>query len=176
MMVKLRRTPGVYLVGFMGCGKSTVGKLLAEQLEWRFVDLDDDIEGREQTPISQIFAQRGEPAFRRIEHECLNTRVQEVRNLKPLVLALGGGAFIQDDNRSLISDAGISIWLDCPFPLVERRVAAFTHRPLAKDPEAFRRLFDERRPVYALADYRIAIESDDAASAVRAIMDLPGVF
>ena len=176
MIVKLRRTPGVYLVGFMASGKSTVGQLLATELGWRFADLDNDIEAREQTPISQIFTERGEPEFRRIEHECLEARVAEVRSVQPLILALGGGAFVQQNNRDLIAKAGISIWLDCPFELVEQRVAGFTHRPLAKDPQAFRNLFEERKAVYALADYRIAIEGDDAAQAVRAIMDLPEVF
>lgn len=176
MIPKLRRTPGVYLVGFMGSGKSTVGRLLAEELGWRFADLDDDIEAREQAPIAEIFAVRGEPEFRRIESECLASRVREVRNLQPLVLALGGGAFVTESNRALLSDAGVSIWLDCPLELVERRVAAFSHRPLAKDPAAFRKLFSDRRPVYALADYRVPAETDDAASTVRAILELPGVF
>lgn len=176
MIVKLRRTPGVYLVGFMGSGKSTVGQLLAAELGWRFADLDDDIEAREHAAITQIFSERGEPEFRRIEHECLKARVAEVRNMQPLILALGGGAFVQQNNRELLSHAGVSIWLDCPFEMVQQRVAGFTHRPLAKDPEAFRKLFDDRRLVYAQADYRIAIDSDDAAQAVRAIMDLPEVF
>jgi shikimate kinase len=176
MMVKLRRAPGVYLVGFMGSGKSTIGKLLAEELAWRFADLDDDIEAREHMPITQIFSERGEPEFRRIEHECLAARTADVQNVQPLVLALGGGAFIQEQNRAILKPAGITIWFDCPFELLDRRVAGFQHRPLAKDPAAFRKLFEERRTIYALADYRIPIESDDAAAAVRAILNLPGVF
>ncbi|MBS1825309.1 MAG: shikimate kinase [Acidobacteria bacterium] len=176
MIVKLRRAPGVYLVGFMGSGKSTVGQLLAEELGWRFVDLDDDIEAREQMPITRIFSERGEPEFRRIEHECLAVRVNEVRDFRPLVLALGGGAFVQEQNRLILEKAGITIWLDCPFDLLERRVAGFEHRPLAKDPAGFRRLYEERRALYALSDYRVPIVGDDAAATVRAIMDLPGVF
>ena len=176
MIVKLRRTPCVYLVGFMGSGKSTVGRLLGEELGWRFVDLDDDIEAREQMAIAEIFSQRGEPEFRRIEHQCLAARVEEVKNVKPLVLALGGGAFVQEENRTLIQKAGISVWLDCPFALLDRRVAGFSHRPLAKDPAAFRKLFEERREIYARSDFRVPVENDDAAAVVRAIMDLPGVF
>lgn len=176
MIVKLRRAPGVYLVGFMGSGKSTVGKMLAEELGWRFADLDDDIEAREQMPITRIFSERGEPEFRRIEHECLAARVNEVQDFRPLVLALGGGAFVQEQNRAILEKAGITVWLDCPFDLLERRVSGFEHRPLAKDPAAFRKLYDERRALYALSDYRVPIEGDDASATVRAIMDLPGVF
>ena len=176
MMVKLRRTPGVFLVGFMGSGKTTVGHLLAAELGWQFADLDADIEARENEKITEIFAQRGEPEFRRLEHECLAERTSEVRSVKPMVLALGGGAFVEERNRELIGSAGISVWLDCPFELLDRRVAGFEHRPLAKDPVAFRRLFEERQRVYALSDYRVAVTSDDPEVTVRAILDLPGVF
>src|SRR6185369_15725528 len=71
MDLRLKRTPGLYLVGFMGCGKSTVGRLVADALGWRFVDVDDDIEAREGCPISDIFETRGEREFRRIESEAI---------------------------------------------------------------------------------------------------------
>lgn len=163
-------------MGFMGSGKSTIGKLLAQELGWRFADLDEDIVAREHTSISEIFEKRGEAEFRRIEHECLAARVRQVRHQHPLVLSLGGGAFPVEANRALLADAGISIWLDCSFERVKRRVAGFAHRPLARDPEAFRKLFAGRRASYALADYRIRIRSDNPERAVRAIMELPGVF
>lgn len=80
----------MFLVGFMGCGKTTVGRLLAEELGWTFADLDDDIEARENAAISRIFAERGEAEFRRIETECLKARVEEIRASRPLVVAAGG--------------------------------------------------------------------------------------
>ncbi len=172
----LERARGVFLVGFMGCGKTTVGRLLAEELGWTFADLDDDIEARENAAISRIFAERGEAEFRRIETECLKARVEEIRASRPLVVAAGGGAYTQARNRELVAAGGVAIWLDCPFERIEKRVAGFTHRPLARDPEAFRKLYDARRTAYALADYRVATKSDDPAEAVREILKLQGLF
>ncbi|MBI3207439.1 MAG: shikimate kinase [Candidatus Solibacter usitatus] len=176
MILRLKRTPGIYLVGFMACGKSTIGRLLAEELGWRFADLDDDITAAEHNSIASIFDERGEEEFRRIERAALEKRVREVRLSKPLVLALGGGAFAQTGNRELLLSSGISIWLDCPFERIEKRVRNNQDRPLARDPEAFRKLFDSRREAYSLADCRVAIESEHPADAVRAIRNLPGLF
>ena len=89
MNLILKRTPAIYLVGFMGSGKTTVGRLLAERLGWSFVDLDDNIEARERMPIAEIFETRGEPAFRAIEAEVLRGLVQAVKAGRPLVIALG---------------------------------------------------------------------------------------
>lgn len=176
MNLKLKRTPGLWLVGFMGSGKSTIGKAIANNLSWTFVDLDDDIEARAGIPIARIFEEQGEAEFRRLEAECLAVRVKQARNSHPLVVALGGGAFVQPVNRELLATAGVSIWLDCPFERIDRRVAGFSHRPLARDPEAFRRLFDSRREFYASADYTVAVTSDDPDQAVQDILKIPGLF
>lgn len=173
MNLRLKRTPGIYLVGFMGSGKSTVGRLLAERLGWPFLDLDEEIEAAEKTTIAAIFEDRGEAEFRRIEKEILERHVRAIQCGKPAVIALGGGAFAQDANRELAMSHGIVFWLDCEFERVERRVASTNHRPLARDPQRFAALYQTRREIYAKADVRIPIESDDPAAAVDAITGHP---
>jgi shikimate kinase len=173
MILKLKRTPGIFLVGFMGSGKSTVGRALADELGWGFADLDEDIEKREGMAINQIFDNRGEAEFRKAETAALRERVRLIERGKPFVVALGGGAFLSDENFEIVSNNGVSVWLDCPFSMVERRLAGFEHRPLARDPEKLRELFAVRRTGYARADYTVAVESDAAAATVAKIMALP---
>lgn len=173
MILKLKRTPGIYLVGFMGCGKSTVGRALAEELGWSFADLDEDIERRENTTIARIFDSRGEPAFREIETALLRERVRAVQGGRPQVISLGGGAFISEDNIELVTNNGVAVWLDCEFSHVERRIAGETHRPLARDPAQLRSLFDSRRDTYARADFRVEVVDDDTRAAVARILALP---
>ncbi len=173
MILKLKRTPGIYLVGFMASGKTTIGRLLAEELGWSFADLDQDIENEQKAPIGDIFDTRGEGEFRRIEKEALSKRLREVGHGKPLVLALGGGAFCEESTQALLIANGVSIWLDCSFPRVCGRVEGTSHRPLARDPEKFERLYEHRRAAYAKAEYRVEIDSDDPTVVVAAILKLP---
>ena len=173
MILKLKRTPGIFLVGFMGSGKSTIGRALAEELGWGFADLDEDIEKREGMSVSQIFEARGEAGFRQAETAALQQRVRSIEGGKPCVIALGGGAFLSDENFQMVSNNGVSVWLDCPFETVERRVASDNHRPLARDPEKLRELFAVRRPGYERADYCVQVESDDAAAVAAQILELP---
>ena len=173
MITKLKRSPGLYVIGFMGAGKTTVGRRLAGQLGWNFADLDDDIEAGARCSIAEIFDKRGETEFRRLETDALRARIRAIERGSPTVLALGGGAYAQPGNFELVRENGITIWLDCPFDMVERRVAQAAHRPLARDPERFAQLYRERRELYARADYRIAIESDDPAVAVARVLELP---
>jgi len=177
MILKLKRTPGIFLVGFMGSGKSTVGRALAEELGWGFADLDEDIEKREGMSVSQIFDTRGEAEFRKAETAALQERVRSIERGKPCVIALGGGAFLSEANFQIVSNNGISVWLDCPFSTVERRLAdqhvEYNHRPLARDPEKLRELFAVRRVGYERADYCIPVENDDAAATTAKIMALP---
>ncbi|MGD0360370.1 MAG: shikimate kinase [Bryobacteraceae bacterium] len=173
MILKLKRTPGIYLVGFMGSGKSTIGRLLAERIGWHFVDLDAEIEAAEKTAIVEIFESRGEGEFRRLERETLRRHVRAIECGRPAVLALGGGTIVQPENHALLEENGVSIWLDCPFETVRRRVGPASHRPLARDPVSFAELYEARREWYARADYRVPIESDDPAVAVEAVLRLP---
>ena len=172
MILKLKRTPGIYLAGFMGSGKSTVGRALADALGWRFVDLDEEVERREGMPISSIFDERGEPAFREIEARLLREHVRLIESGRPHVIALGGGAFVQEENFAVLSNNGVTVWLDCPFELVERRLASFTNRPLARDPQKLRALFAERARGYSHADYRVHIQGDDPNNAVQEILGM----
>lgn len=178
MNLKLKRTPGLYLVGFMASGKSTVGRHLAHRMGWSFFDLDSEIEAAEKTSIADIFSTRGEAEFRRIESEMLRSHVRWIERGRPAVLALGGGAFTVDANRALLADNGITVWLDCPFEIVCRRVEQQRHgavRPLAQDREKFTALYDARRGLYQLADTRVEITSDDPEVTVNAILQHPGL-
>ena len=172
MILALKNTPGIYLVGFMGSGKSTVGRRLAAELGWPFEDLDAVIEAREQTTISELFAEHGEAEFRRRESDALQQAMSRVPRGQPLVLALGGGAFGPEINRARLKGHGITIWLDCPLDRSRERVAKERHRPLARDPEAFAALYEARRPIYALADYRIDADTDDDQETVNKILAL----
>lgn len=172
MILKLKRTPGLYLIGFMGCGKTTIGRLLARRIGWHFGDLDHDIEKSQGATVQEIFAAHGEPHFRALEHQALKFRVNEVERGKPSVLALGGGTFVRPENYALLENNGVTLWLDTPFELIQKRVAADGSRPLATDPIKFRELFDSRRSLYQNADHRVVIESEDPEVNVDAIVAL----
>jgi shikimate kinase len=173
MILKLKQTPGIFLTGFMGSGKTTVGRLLAERIGWQFFDLDHDIEAAEQCSIADIFAKQGEPEFRRIEAEALRWRVSRIRYGAASVVAMGGGTYAQPENRDAVKESGISVWLDCPLAIVERRVAKHGHRPLAQDMELLRRLYEERQAAYALSDYRVSVEAEDTDRTLQQIFALP---
>lgn len=173
MLLKLKRTPGIYLVGFMGAGKSTVGRLLADELGWSFCDLDQEIETAQGASIAEIFDTRGEEEFRKIEHETLKQRIRQIEVGKPMVIAVGGGAFAQAANQKLLTESGVPIWLDCSIDRVRSRLNGSSDRPLARDPEKFEQLYQDRRAAYSNADYRIEVSTDDPAEIVRAILKLP---
>lgn len=173
MILKLKQTPGIFLVGFMGCGKSTVGTALADELGWCFYDLDQEIEKSAGTSVAEIFDQRGEGEFRTLETEALKKRVQNVRTGRPQVIALGGGAFTIEENFALASNHGVTIWLDVPLAVIQPRIAAETHRPLARDPQRFQELYEIRRQFYARADYRIDALDLGPADVVAGILALP---
>ncbi len=172
MILKLKRTPGLYLVGFMGSGKTTVGRLLSAHLGWTFADLDHDIEEAAGQTIAEMFETRGEEEFRRAETAALKKRVDKICCGKPTVLALGGGAFAREENVDLIAPHGVSIWLDLPLEILKKRVSHATHRPLARDPERFEALYHARRQSYARADYRIEVLVDDSSYAVEQVLKL----
>lgn len=169
MHIKLKRTPGLHLTGFMGAGKTTVGRILAEKLGWSFVDLDALVEGREGAPVAVLFASHGEEVFRRMETAALRDLMLNVERGNPTVIALGGGTFPQPVNFDLLSTAGISVWLDCSFETALSRVPADGARPLAMDPANFRSLYEIRRSEYARADFRVEAERDPEAVAFEVL-------
>ncbi len=158
----------ICLTGFMGCGKTTVGGLLARQLGWRFVDLDTRITEHAGLSITEIFDRLGEPAFREIEHERLLQALGEAAEQDTsTVLALGGGTFVQPRSVELLRRFGVAegsaahgsavvvVWLDCPIEQLLARCVTIADRPLFRDEASFRKLYEQRRPFYQQADYRV---------------------
>jgi shikimate kinase len=172
MILKLKRTPGIYLVGFMACGKTTVGRMLADELGWHFNDLDHDIEVEHKMKISDIFDTLGEEAFRDMESSVIERRVRAVERGRPTVLALGGGAFMRESNYQMLSEHGVTIWIDCALDIITDRVSQSTHRPLARDAEKMKTLYEDRRDAYARAEFRVETRGD-SAEVVRHILKLP---
>lgn len=147
-------TRTVALVGLMGAGKSTVGRRLANKLGRPFVDSDDEIEKAAGLSVSDIFALHGEEEFRRVERKVL----QRLLDGPPQVLATGGGAYLNDVTRDLLRKHAITIWLNADLETLWKRVSRRNHRPLLRRPDAkevLSNLFDERRPIYELADLTV---------------------
>jgi shikimate kinase len=146
----------VFLVGFMGAGKSTVGRVLAQQLGWIFADLDERIQTREGRTIPQIFEQAGEGGFRTIETAILKEVLSEL-SLSPAVIALGGGAFVQPENIALLREiGGPAVYLHAPVEELFRRCREQQiERPLRRNFEQFRALHELRRPYYLKAEWHI---------------------
>ena len=140
---------GVLLVGFMGAGKTTVGRALAARLKWRFYDLDEEIERRAGRKIAELFRDFGEPEFRRRESECLRELLRASQ--APAVIALGGGALMQAQNAELI-DLARTVFLEAPVEELWQRCHAHpATRPLRRDWEEFRALYESRRETYSKA-------------------------
>ena len=144
----------------MGCGKTRVARELARRLGVVMVDLDDQVTKRVGRTPAQLIVEDGEPAFRAIEFDTLRNVLQigEAR-----VIALGGGAWIQEPNRRLLDQHScLSIWLDAPFEVCWTRISASQEiRPLGKTREQALALFEQRRPVYELANVHIAIREEN---------------
>lgn len=159
----------IYLIGFMGSGKSTVGPLLAKGLGWSFADLDTIIEGGQSATIREIFERMGEPFFRQLERAALT----EVSKTEPAVIALGGGTFAQTPNLDFIRETGgATVWLDCSLEELRRRCATINNRPLFQDPESFAQLLQQRLPYYKLAEYRVSTEGREPQDVVEQILRL----
>jgi shikimate kinase len=158
------RTQILCLAGFMGSGKTTVGTLLARQLAWRFVDLDDRIEQVASLTIPEIFERRGEAAFRQIEAEQLRTALGRAQELKEsLVLALGGGTYAQAGAPEFLRAANVPVvWLDSPIEVLLARCMTMTGRPLFRDESSFRSLYALRLPSYQRADHRVDSSTEPA--------------
>jgi shikimate kinase len=158
----------VFLVGFMGAGKTSVGSSLARRLGWSFEDLDDRIQSRAGRSVPEIFRDLGEAEFRRLEDAALRELLAEL-GAGPRVVALGGGAFAQPENVALLGSAGVHmIFLDAPAAELFRRCEQEQReRPLLRDAEQFRELYEQRRSSYLKASCRIdtACKSIDEVAA-----------
>jgi shikimate kinase len=160
----------IVLVGLMGSGKSTVGRRLATRLNMRFIDTDDEIERASGMTISDMFARFGESHFRDGERRVI-TRLLDG---EPLVMATGGGAFMNEETRQAIQEKATSVWLDADIPTLVERVGRRSHRPLLKDrdpAEVLRELAAVRNPIYAQANLHISSASDPHENTVRAILE-----
>lgn len=153
----------VYLVGFMGAGKSTVGRALAARLGFPFVDLDEAFEALYGGTIRRAFEERGEAFFREREAELL----RGTEALPSAVVALGGGTFTFPENRAVVQRAGRSVFLDVPFAIIAARLGTKTaDRPLFRSVEEARTLYDARLPSYRLSDRILALEGDERVDVV----------
>ncbi|MFM7653720.1 MAG: shikimate kinase [Vulcanococcus sp.] len=166
----------VYLVGMMGCGKSSAGQHLAGQLGYRFLDADSSIEAVAGRSIPEIFASDGEAGFRDLEAAVLN----QIAGWHSLVVATGGGVVLRPENWGQMRQ-GVVVWLDAPEELLLQRLAADpTPRPLmaADDPGArLRDLLAQRRPLYAQADLHIVQDGRPAEQVAAQVLDaLPSIL
>jgi shikimate kinase len=160
----------VYLVGFMGAGKTTVARALAKRLDWQVEDIDDRIEKRERRDISTIFRQEGEPYFRTIEQ-------QELISLLPArgtVIATGGGTIVDPVTREMMLRDGAVIWLDAPFATILERVPLDGRRPLAADRIEMESLYNQRLMAYSRAHLRVDAGRGSVEDMVDQIVDWLG--
>lgn len=156
----------VALVGFMGCGKTTVGRLLSRELGTKFVDLDALIEEREGLSIAAIFAQQGEEEFRRLESKWLQHLLATESSL---ILACGGGLFSRAANRKSLEDAGaVTLWLNVDLETIRTRMSRhdMLRRPLMRDWTLVESLYEERQPFYERAHAEFLIEDGERVQEV----------
>lgn len=161
----------IILVGFMGTGKTVVGKKVAERLNLRYVSTDDVIEEREQRPISEIFATEDEPYFRTVEKEV----VKEVSQMENVVIAAGGGAVLDEENVRNLKAHGVMICLSATPQAILKRTKEDSARPLLKveDPKKkIKELLRLRAPYYAKADYTIDTSNLTVEEVVGKVVEL----
>lgn len=166
----------LYLIGMMGSGKSTVGKVLADRLGYRFFDTDTVIEQASEQSISEIFASLGEASFRELETQVL----AELSAYGRLVIATGGGIVLQQTNWSYLRH-GLVIWLNVPVEQLYHRLKGDTVRPLlqADDPEEkLRSILEHRQSLYAQADLCITVEEGETPEQLctRILEQVPSVL
>jgi shikimate kinase len=157
----------IYLVGFMAAGKSTVARALSSRLGWRAEDIDELIEARERRTVAEIFARNGEPYFRSLERDILKVLLP----LRHVVVATGGGTFMDPDNRAAINMDGVSVWLDVPLEDLIARLPADGRRPLAADRAQMERLYAARQAAYAQAHLRVDAGNAQAEDIAEQVME-----
>jgi len=161
----------IYLVGFMGSGKTTVGRELAARIDAPFFDLDELIESAEKTTIRELFATRGEPYFRKRERDLLRS----TKHLDAAVVATGGGTFTFDENIQFIQSEGLSVYLAAPYALLRSRVGLKEDRPLFRDDLSTHELYANRIRYYRMSDLTIEIREDETPLEIveRLLLELP---
>jgi shikimate kinase len=164
------RTDKLYLVGFMGAGKSTVARAIAARIGWKVLDVDEWIERREQKAVADIFRLDGEPYFRAIEREAVRSMLPE----RYAVVATGGGTFADPDTRAAILADGTTVWLDVPLSTIVARVPSDGRRPLAADRAAFEALYVARAASYRYAHIRLEGGEGSADALVERLLDRLG--
>ena len=157
------RADKLYLVGFMGAGKTTMARALAARLGWQAVDIDEAIETRERLTVAEVFARHGEPYFRSVEQAVLLEQIAA----RHRVIATGGGTYADPQNRALINSDGAAIWLDVPMDRLIARIPSDGRRPLAADRSGFERLYHQRRAAYQQAHVRL----DAGGASVGALVE-----
>jgi shikimate kinase len=160
----------VYLVGFMGAGKTTVARTLARRLHWSVEDIDERIEKRERRDIPTIFRQDGEPYFRSIEQEELIALLPA----RGTIVATGGGTMVNPIAREMMLRDGVVIWLDAPFAKVLDRVPLDGRRPLAADRIEMESLYNQRLMAYSRAHLRLDAGKSSVEDLVDQIVDWLG--
>ena len=158
----------LFLVGFMGSGKSTVGRTLARHMGWAFEDTDSRIEQDEGRSVAEIFVRSGELGFRRLESRVLT----ELGAPRRTVIATGGGIFAVAKHRREMQHNGCTLWLDARLSAIRQRVGSSADRPLwdTANPQSQRVLFEKRRAVYALALLRVDASGSPPAAVARSIL------
>lgn len=156
----------LFLVGFMGVGKTRLGRLVSRRLDSHFYDLDHQVEDGAGLRVAQIFERFGQTYFRELEHVAL----RRMAGLEAAVVATGGGAFTFERNRQIIKNLGISLWIDLDFDSIVERMSSRGRaaRPLLQDEHRARALFEARRDFYSQADLVVEVESGEAAKSVAA--------
>lgn len=160
----------LYLVGFMGAGKSTVARALARRLDWAAEDIDERIERRERRDIPAIFRHEGEAYFRAIERDELIALLPQ----RGLVVATGGGTVVDPANRELMLRDGAVVWLDAPFSTILDRVPLDGRRPLAADRIEMERLYNQRLMAYRQAHFRVDAGRGSVEELVDQVVDWLG--
>jgi shikimate kinase len=145
------KTDKLYLVGFMGAGKTSVARALGRRIGWRVEDIDHRIEARERRRVADIFARECESYFRNVER----TILQELLPERHMIVSTGGGTFVDPENRTTMLADGAVAWLDAPLERVIERVPADGRRPLAADRVQMEQLYTYRQAAYCQAHVRI---------------------